>query len=125
MAPPLEDPSARGEFSLVGVSAFKLTACQETEQWETCDEEGIERADEVVLIITLGASFDLNFSKWRTRKQRMLALLPLLTATFVPKWILISLIFGTDLTQSQVDAEIKAAGENDMEQDSKEAETKV
>ena len=55
----------------------------------------------------------------------MLALLPLLTATFVPKWILISLIFGTDLTQSQVDAEIKAAGENDMEQDSKEAETKV
>ena len=55
----------------------------------------------------------------------MFALLPLLTATFVPKWILISLIFGTDLTQSQVDAEIEVAGENEMEQDSKEAETKV
>ena len=42
------------------------------------DEEGIEQADEVILIVSLKASFDLNFSKWRTARQSMLLLLPLL-----------------------------------------------
>ena len=80
MAPPLEDPTARGEFSLVGVQAFKLTACQEPEQWEpeTYDVEGIEQANKVIIIVTLKASSDLTFSKWRTARQGMLALLPLL-----------------------------------------------
>ena len=80
MASPLEDPSARGEFSLDGVLAFKLTACQEPEQWEPemYNEEGIEQADEVILIVSLKASFDLNFSKWRTATQGILLVLPLL-----------------------------------------------
>ena len=53
VAPPLEDPPARGEFSLVAVPAFKLTACQEPEQWgpDMFDEEAVEQADEVILIL--------------------------------------------------------------------------
>ena len=42
------------------------------------NEEGIEQADEVVLIVTLKVSSDLNFSKWRRARQGILALLPLL-----------------------------------------------
>ena len=63
VAPPLEDPPARGKFSLVGVPAFKLTACQEPEQWvsETHDEERIKKADEVILIIILDESSDFEF----------------------------------------------------------------
>ena len=78
MAPSLEDPPARGEVSLVGVPTFKLTACQEPEQWEPemYDEEGIEQ--EVVLISNLDATSYLNFSTQRTVRQGMLALLPLL-----------------------------------------------
>ena len=80
MAPPLENPPARGEFSLVGVPTFKLTACQEPGQWEPemYDEEGIEQADEVIFIVSLKAGFDLSFSKWRTARQSMMLLLPLL-----------------------------------------------
>ena len=66
MAPPLEDPPARGEFSLLGVPAFKLTACcQEPEQWEPdmCDEEGIEHANEVILIVTLKALAEVWINK--------------------------------------------------------------
>ena len=36
-------------FSVVGVSAFKVTACQEPEQWglEMFNKEGVEQPDEV------------------------------------------------------------------------------
>ena len=49
------------------------------------------------------------------------------TATLVPtRWIFISRSFlSKDLKHSQVDAEIEVAGENEKEQDSKEAETEV
>ena len=79
MAPSLEDPPARGEVSLVGVPTFKLTACQEPEQWEPemYDKEGIEQANEVIILIAQEAGYDLNFSKWRTGRQGMSALLPL------------------------------------------------
>ena len=48
-------------------------------------------------------------------------------ATLVPtRWIFISHSFlSADLTHLQVDAEIEVAGENEKEQDSKEAETEV
>ena len=82
VAPPLEDPPARGEFSLVAVPAFELTACQEPEQWGPemfDDEEGVEQADEVILILNLEATSFFTFSKWWTTRQGMLALLVLLT----------------------------------------------
>ena len=49
------------------------------------------------------------------------------TATLVPtRWIFISpSFFCTDLTHSQMDAEIEVDGENENEKDSKEIETKV
>ena len=49
------------------------------------------------------------------------------TATLVPtRWIFISpSFFCTDLTHSQVDAEIEVAGENENEKDSKDLETQV
>ena len=65
MAPPLEDPLGRGESSLVGVPPFKLTACQEPDQWETetDDEDETEQSVEVLIIsITLEASSELPFS---------------------------------------------------------------
>ena len=74
MAPPLEDSPARGEFSLVGVPAFNFTDRQEPEQWkfETCDEDGIERAKEVVLIndIILQASSDFKFQQMEDNQTR-------------------------------------------------------
>ena len=49
------------------------------------------------------------------------------TATLVPtRWIFISpSFFCTDLTHSQVDAEIEVAGENENEKGSKEIGTQV
>ena len=63
VAPPLEDPPARGEFSLDGIPGFKLTAFQEPEQWgpEMYDEEGVEQANEVILILYLKKTPELYF----------------------------------------------------------------
>merc|ERR1712032_1270837 len=56
---------------------WRILLAEEPEQWEP-ETDGIEHADEVVLIANnLKASSDLNFSKWRTARQGMLALLPL------------------------------------------------
>ena len=62
------------------VLAFKFTACQEPEQREPemYDEEGIEQAEVVVLILNLEATSYLTFSERRTTRQGMLVLQPLL-----------------------------------------------
>ena len=43
------------------------------------DEEGVEQADEVILILNLKATSFFTFSKWWTTRQGMLVLLALLT----------------------------------------------
>ena len=50
-------------FSLDGIPGFKLTAFQEPEQWgpEMYDEEGVEQANEVILILYLKKKL-LNFT---------------------------------------------------------------